>query len=234
MTAKKTVLVVDDDASIRHLLETVLVNNGYVVSSAESAEIALKRILTIKPDLILLDLQLTDLNGLECCKRIRSGSVGNDTPIILVSSHNSEVYRITALESGADDFIGKPFSPGELLARVKAVLRRVKRETAHHPVAIVNGKDEFFVLNRDKSVVKVSNKEFSLTPKEYAMLDLFVRAKGNILTRDAISVQVWEHENLATSRTIDVHLARLRKKLGKYGKAIQTIGKLGYKYEPDW
>jgi DNA-binding response OmpR family regulator len=169
------------------------------------------------------------MDGLECCKRIRSNPLTKTIPIILLSVHNSEVYKITALESGADDFVTKPFSHGELLARVKAILRRAGKGESPKSQGI---KDKLFTLDRTSRTIHLRKRKLPLSPKEFTILELFLRMPGQVVSRDLLAAQVWEQENLQTSRTIDVHLARLRKKLGRYQKVIQTVGKVGYRYEP--
>jgi len=152
-----------------------------------------------------------------------------EIPIIFISVHSSEVYKIIGLESGADDFITKPFNHGELLARVKAVLRRSQKlRTA--PKLIL--KDDLFTLDLETRTAIFRNNKLKLTPKEFSLITLFMKSKGKVLTRDVLSSQVWGHENLSTSRTIDVHIARLRRRLGKYSKVIETVGKVGYRYNP--
>ncbi len=227
MDSKASIFIIEDDYHIRHLLETILEKNGFVVSGTSNAENALKKIINAHPSLIILDIQLPGMNGLEFCKKIRNDPHTGDIPLIFLSSHSSDFYKITGLESGADDFVTKPFNEGELLSRIKAVLRRTHKLPSGGKNAIKEG---IFSMDLDSHVLKAQNKQIELAPKEFAMMALFLRSEGKVLSRDMLSTQVWEHENLATSRTIDVHIARLRKKLGKYGKHIKTIGKLGYRY----
>lgn len=228
---KQTILVIEDEVHIRDLVETILTDNGFVTTGCDSAEKALKKIPSIKPDLILLDIQLTGMNGLECCKRIRLDPQMKDIPIIFLTVQSSDAYKITGLESGGDDFITKPFSHGELLARVKAVLRRV-----HRPKVSLNKnilKDELITLDLENRITKIENKEYELTPKEFDLLALFLKSRGKVLSRDHLSTQVWERENTGTSRTIDTHIGRLRKKIGKFGLTIHTVGRIGYRYNPE-
>ncbi len=227
MENKQSIFVVEDDYHIRHLLGTILEKNGYVVSSTANAEAALKKIAATNPSLIILDIQLPGMNGLEFCKKIRNDTLTQGIPLIFLSSHSSDFYKITGLESGADDFVTKPFNEGELLSRIKAVLRRTQK-TSHGNKNIF--KDGIFLIDMDSHILKAQNKRIELAPKEFSMMALFLKSEGKVLSRDMLSTQVWEHENLATSRTIDVHIARLRKKLGRHGKYIRTIGKLGYRY----
>lgn len=228
--SKQTIFIIEDDYHVRHLLETILGKNGYVASSTGSAENAIKKISAVKPSLIVLDIQLPGMNGLEFCKKIRNDSHTQGIPLIFLSSHSSDFYKITGLESGADDFVTKPFNEGELLSRIKAVLRRTQKNDS----AIKNViKDAVFSIDVDGHTLKAKNKSIALAPKEFSLMALFLKSEGKVLSRDTLSTQVWEHENLATSRTIDVHIARLRKKLGKFGKHIKTVGKLGYRYSSE-
>ena len=232
MQQKPLVLIVDDSYTIRHLIETVLADNGFVAVSVDSAEAALKRLQTLKPAVVLLDIQLPGIDGLECCRRIRANPQTKDTPIIFLSVHSSDVYKITALESGADDFLSKPFSYGELIARIKAILRRVQRSDAPaKPAAVLS--DKLMTLDLEKFTAVVEGRPVKLTLKEFNLLAAFLKAKGSVVNRETLSTQVWEQEKLTTSRTIDVHIARLRKKLGKNARLIQTVGKIGYRYAPE-
>lgn len=230
MKEKRTVLIIEDELNIRDLIETLLSKNGFVTVGVATAEIGLKRISTLKPSLILLDIQLPHMDGLECVKRIREHTLGKNIPIILVSVQSSDIHKIIGLESGADDFIAKPFNPGELLARVNAVLRRANRV---NPEIEDHIQDGIFDLDLDSHSCTLRGKKLVLTPKEFTLLALFVKSRGKVISRDIMSTQIWERENLETSRTIDVHVGRLRKKLGKCAGYIQTVGKIGYRYKPE-
>lgn len=227
MGAKQTVLVIEDDYNIRHLLETILSENGYVASGCETAEQALKKIPSLKPSLLLLDIQLPGINGLDLCKKIRSTPGIADVPIILVSVNATDVYKITGLEAGADDFISKPFSHGELLSRVKAVLRRTYKTKSRDKQVL---KDHLFSLDLKSRTAVLKGKDLALSPKEFDLLALFLKSHGEVISRDTLAAQIWEHENLTSSRTIDVHIGRLRKKLGNLASRIETKGKVGYRY----
>ncbi|OGR82902.1 MAG: hypothetical protein A2901_08825 [Elusimicrobia bacterium RIFCSPLOWO2_01_FULL_54_10] len=229
MEEKKTILIIEDELNIRDLIETFLSKNGFVTVGVESAEQGIKKIPTLKPSLILLDIQLPNMDGLEACRRIREDPRAKNIPIILVSVQSSDIHKIIGLESGADDFVAKPFNPAELLARVNAVLRRSK-PAGKKPGAILD--DGIFALDMDSRRASIKKTPLKLTPKEFALLVLFVKEQGSVLTRDVISAQIWERENLESSRTIDVHVGRLRKKLGKYAELIETVGKVGYRYNP--
>ncbi len=230
MDEKKTILIIEDELNIRDLIETFLSKNGFVTVGVESAELGLKKIPTLKPSLILLDIQLPNMDGLEACRRIRLDPRAKNIPIILVSVQSSDIHKIIGLESGADDFVSKPFNPAELLARVNAVLRRTKPASGKKSEILLE--DPLFSLDMENHVALLKGKPIELTPKEFTLLTLFIKETGNVLSRDVISTQIWERENLESSRTIDVHIGRLRKKLGKFGPAIETVGKVGYRYTP--
>src|SRR3989338_5692805 len=229
MEDKKTILIIEDELNIRDLIETFLSKNGFVTVGVESAELGLKKIPTLKPSLILLDIQLPNMDGLEACRRIRQDPRAKSIPIILVSVQSSDIHRIIGLESGADDFVSKPFNPAELLARVNAVLRRA-RPSAKKSDSVID--DGIFTLDADTRRATLKNAPLVLTPKEFTLMALFIKEKGNVLSRDVISTQIWERENLETSRTIDVHVGRLRKKLGKHAFLIETVGKGGSRSSP--
>ncbi len=230
MEDKKTILIIEDELNIRDLIETFLSKNGFVTVGVESAELGLKKIPTLKPSLILLDIQLPNMDGLEACRRIRLDPRAKNIPIILVSVQSSDIHKIIGLESGADDFVAKPFNPAELLARVNAVLRRTKGPDKKSGVLM---EDHLFTLDLENHTAFLKKTKIEINPKEFALLTLFLKESGNVLTRDVISTQIWERENLATSRTIDVHIGRLRKKLGKFSPVIETVGKMGYRYNPN-
>ena len=230
MEEKQTILIIEDELNIRDLIETVLSKNGFVTVGVESAEIGLKKIPSLKPSMIIMDIQLPHMDGLECCRKVRQDPHTKNIPIIFVSVQSSDINKIIGLESGADDFIAKPFNHNELLARVKAVLRRT--QTARSPAKnlVTDGP---FSLDLENHTATLDKKKLILTPKEFTLLIFFIKSRGKVLTRDIMSTQIWERENLETSRTIDVHIGRLRKKLGKYSKLIQTVGKVGYRYTPE-
>lgn len=226
---KKVILIIEDELNIRDLIETFLSKNGYVTVGVESAEQGLKKIPILRPALILLDIQLPNMDGLEAIRKIREDPIGSKIPIILVSVQSSDIHKIIGLESGADDFVSKPFNPAELLARINAVLRRTRSSGKKSNTVIDDGT---FTLDVDTRKATLKKNPIVLTPKEFTLLTLFIREKGNALSRDMLSAKIWEQSNIETSRTIDVHIGRLRKKLGKYASLIETVGKIGYRYNP--
>lgn len=224
---KKRIMVVDDDKDIRKLVENILVKDGFVTVGAESAADAFKKIQSSKPDLIILDLQLPDKDGFEVCRTLRSDPATKYIPVVILTVQTLDSYKIAGLEIGADDYITKPFNQTELLARVKAVLRRVdwrdKKESSL--------KDGNLVVDMDKHAVHIDNKLVELSPKEFDLVVSLLQNRGKVLTRAELSETVWGHEYFGNTRTVDVHVGRLRKKLGKVGDKIKTVERIGYRYE---
>lgn len=224
---KKRILVVDDDKDIRRLVESILVKEGFVTLGAENAGDALKKIASSKPDLVILDLQLPDKDGFEVCKQLRADPTTQYIPVVFLTVQNVDTYKITGLEIGADDYITKPFNQTELVARVKAVLRRVDwRERNESSL-----KDGLLDVNLEKHAAHVDGKPLELSPKEFDLLVTLLRNHGKVMTRAELSETVWGHEYFGNTRTVDVHVGRLRKKLGKTGEKIRTVERIGYRYE---
>jgi two-component system, OmpR family, alkaline phosphatase synthesis response regulator PhoP len=224
---KKRILVVDDDKDIRKLVETILTKEGFVTVGAESAADAFKKIQGSKPALIILDLQLPDKDGFEVCKTLRQDVSTKYIPVVMLTVQALDSYKIAGLEIGADDYITKPFNQSEMVARVKAVLRRVdwrdKKDTALH--------DDNLTVDLDKHSLHIDGKPVDLSPKEFDLLAMLLRNRGKVLTRSELSETVWGHEYFGNTRTVDVHVGRLRKKLGKAGDRIKTVERIGYRYE---
>ncbi|HMU74429.1 MAG TPA: response regulator transcription factor [Elusimicrobiota bacterium] len=224
---KKRIMVVDDDKDIRRLVENILSKEGFVTVGAENAADALKKIQNSKPDLIILDLQLPDKDGFEVCKQLRADPATRYVPVVFLTVQNVDSYKIAGLEIGADDYITKPFNQTELVARVKAVLRRVdwrdKKEAAL--------RDGQLAVDMEKHSVHMDAKPLDLSPKEFDLLVSLLRNHGKVMTRAELSETVWGHEYFGNTRTVDVHVGRLRKKLGKMGEKIRTVERIGYRYE---
>ena len=224
---KKRIMVVDDDKDIRRLVENILSKEGFVTVGAENAADALKKIQNSKPDLIILDLQLPDKDGFEVCKQLRADPATRYVPVVFLTVQNVDSYKIAGLEIGADDYITKPFNQTELVARVKAVLRRVdwrdKKEAAL--------RDGQLAVDMEKHSVHMDAKPLDLSPKEFDLLVSLLRNHGKVMTRAELSETVWGHQYFGNTRTVDVHVGRLRKKLGKMGEKIRTVERIGYRYE---
>ncbi len=227
MTNKK-VLIVDDEEHIRELIKFNLKKEGYDTEVAVNGTEALKIIREIKFDLILLDLMLPEIDGLEVCKEIRRNEETLDIPVMMITAKGEEFDKVLGLELGADDYITKPFSIRELMARVKALLRRsnVKKEEN-----IIKFGD--VVVNFKTREVTKGTQNVELTLKEFELLKLLIKNKGNILTRELLLDKIWGYEYIGETRTVDVHIRHLRKKVesdDKNPQYIQTIRGVGYKF----
>ncbi len=227
MTNKK-VLIVDDEEHIRELIKFNLKKEGYDTEVAVNGTEALKIIRENKFDLILLDLMLPEIDGLEVCKEIRRNEETSDIPVMMITAKGEEFDKVLGLELGADDYITKPFSIRELMARVKALLRRsnVKKEEN-----IIKFGD--VVVNFKTREVTKGTQNVELTLKEFELLKLLIKNKGNILTRELLLDKIWGYEYIGETRTVDVHIRHLRKKIesdDKNPQYIQTIRRVGYKF----
>ncbi len=223
----QTVLVVEDEASIASFVSLYLKNAGYDVRAVTTGTAALAQVAAETPALIILDLMLPDLDGIEICRRVRKTS---DVPILMLTARDEDVDKIIGLEVGADDYLTKPFNPRELVARVKSVLRRsaperrrdVEEELHHGDLSINAGRRE----------VKVGEEEIQLAPKEFDLLWELLDHKGLVLTRDQLLERVWGYTFAGDTRTVDVHVRQLRRKLGE-ASPIVTVWGVGYKVGPE-
>jgi DNA-binding response OmpR family regulator len=206
----------------------LLESDGYQVTTANNPTDGLKKVRANPPDILLLDIRLPDMDGFQVCKEIKSDARTKHVPVVMISVKTDETDVVVGLEVGADDYISKPFRKRELLARVKTVLRRSNAEP--EPERLVLGN---LTLDYARYLASINNKPLDLTPKELELLGLFMRREGRVLTRACISEAVWGIEYTATSRTIDVHVDQLRKKLGKYGEWIHGLKGIGYRFETD-
>lgn len=218
------VFCVEDDTNIRELVLYTLNATGFETMGFDSADPFLNHIKTDRPDLVLLDIMLPGTDGMEILKILKAGY--NDIPVIMVTAKSGQIDKIKGLDTGADDYITKPFDIMELVSRVKAVLRRsAKKETA----SILEYKN--LVLNNDSRRVTVDNEEVTLTFKEYELLHVLLMNKGVVLSRDRLMSEVWGTDFEGESRTVDVHIRTLRQKLGPAGEYIETVRHVGYKID---
>jgi len=216
------ILVVDDEANIVELEKLYLGREGYLVEGAVSGRDALARFNAFNPDLIVLDIMLPDMDGLEVCRQIRAKS---SVLILMLSARREDIDRIVGLELGADDYLTKPFNPHELVARVKAILRRSKAEPAQ-PQNIELGKMSIDLARHE---VSVDGNQVSLRAKEFALLVVFAQNPGIVLSREQLLTQVWGYDFYGETRTVDVHVNHLRDKLASSGVDIETLRGTGYK-----
>lgn len=215
------IYVVEDDGAIRNLVSYALTEKGYEVKAFEDGLSIVEEIRANPCELLLLDLMLPGKDGVSILKEIRGFS---DLPVIILTAKTDEFDKVLGLESGADDYITKPFSILELLSRVKAILRRVNRAKHDH----LTYKD--ISVNTKKRTVKVDGEKIDLTYKEFEMLNLFMNNLGNVITRDDFLLKIWSYGYQGETRTVDVHIASLRNKLKNSGKYITTVRNLGYKF----
>jgi len=226
----REVLVVEDEPDIRRLVVLHLERDGFRCRTATSGADALREVKTAVPDLVVLDLMLPGLDGLEVCRRLRRDSSTSSVPIIMLTAKSDEVDRVVGLEVGADDYVGKPFSPKELVARVRAVLRR-SRPDQPTPVLSVGP----VTLDPARHAVSLDGLAVALTPKEFDLLQALLDAAGRVLSREYLLNRVWGYAraDVIESRTVDVHVRRLRAKLGAAGTRITTVKSVGYRFETD-
>lgn len=222
------ILIVDDEEHIVELIKYNLESNGFKVLTADNGIDALKIAKKELPNLILLDIMLPGKNGNDVCKEIRKDANISNMPVIMITAKGEELDRILGLELGADDYITKPFSVRELVARVKAVLRRTTTENVENIFSFGNTTIYFL-----KHEVLKDNKKIELTLKEYELLQILVKNCGRVLTRELLLDKIWGYEYIGETRTVDVHIRHLRKKIeddDKNPKYIETIRGIGYRF----
>ena len=224
------VLVVEDEPDIRNLIVHHLARDGFRCRTAATGAEALTRVRAAVPDLVVLDLMLPEMSGLEVCRRLRGDPATAAVPIIMLTAKADEVDRIVGLELGADDYVAKPFSPKELVARVRAVLRRARPGEAGRPLSAGG-----VSLDAARHVVTVDGRPVELTPKEFDLLHALLEAAGRVLSREHLLNRVWGYSRAdeIESRTVDVHIRRLRAKLGAEERRITTIKGVGYRFEAE-
>ena len=224
------ILVVDDEQSIRELLEFNLKKNGYETLTAADGREALQK--AEGTDLILLDLMLPEIDGIEVCRRLKTAARTTDIPIIMLTAKAEEVDRIIGLEMGADDYVAKPFSMRELMARIKAVLRRSSSSDRNNSNVLVIGR---LKIDFASYQVWLADASVPLTPKEFDLLKLLVTNQGRAFSRDELLERVWGYEYYGDTRTVDVHIRHLRSKLAAdeaLSNAIETVRGVGYLFTP--
>jgi len=222
----QNVLVVEDESSIASFVSLYLKNAGYGVRTAPTGTEALAQAGKGDTSLIILDLNLPDIDGIEVCRRIRKAS---DVPILMLTARDEDVDKIIGLEVGADDYMTKPFNPRELVARVKSILRRSAPERKEPESATLQHGD--LVIDSGRREVKVGDQEIQLAPKEFDLLWELLDHRGLVLTRDQLLERVWGYTFAGDTRTVDVHVRQLRRKLGE-ASPIVTVWGVGYKVGP--
>lgn len=230
MNPKKKILIVDDEKDLTKLLDYNLKQEGFDTFISYEGKTALETIRKKKPDLVILDIMLPDLSGTEICKIIRSDEKTRDLPIIMLSAKGEEIDRILGLEIGADDYVTKPFSPRELILRIKKLLTRLQEKREAEATERVLRVDSL-EIDFSKHKVFVEKKEINLTVKEFELLIELAKSRGRVKTRDSLLSRIWGYDNDVFTRTIDTHIRRLREKLGKAGKYIETVRGIGYRFK---
>ena len=231
MTQK--ILIIEDDKSVQQLIRMYLVNDGFEVIFSMDGKEGLDKALNDNPDLILLDLNLPKIDGIEICKKVR---INSDVPIIMVTAKIEELDRLDGLENGADDYITKPFSPRELVARVKAVLRRVNTSGNKQVQISENIQSGDIYLDTASRRVKIKEKNVTVTPTEYRLLNFFIESSGRVVSREQIIENVFGYDFSGYDRTVDTHISNLRKKLENSGLrkgVFSTVYGMGYRFDSD-
>jgi two-component system, OmpR family, phosphate regulon response regulator PhoB len=224
--AQENILIVEDDKHISNLVKYNLEKTGYKCFTTFSGEDALATLNLKSFDLIILDIMLPEIDGFETCKRIKQNKRTSAIPIIMLTAKGEEIDRVLGFELGADDYVVKPFSPRELVLRVKAILKRNKNDKT--PEEIIKIKDLTIDIPRHK--IMVNNNNIILTKLEFKLLLLLIERKGRVQTREKLLADVWDIAADVTTRTIDTHIKRLRQKLGPSGHYLETIRGIGYKF----
>lgn len=221
------ILVVEDSQDIADLIAHYLQGAGYLTTMAATGSEGLRLARLTPPDAIILDLMLPGMDGLHVCQALRAEPTTAAIPIIMLTARGEESDRIRGLELGADDYVTKPFSPKELVARVTALLRRIQRPIAVGKVLTYGP----LSIDIDKHTVRVTGEELRLTAKEFLLLQYLIEHRGRVLSRDLLLTDVWSYQYTGGTRTVDVHIRRLREKIPFLGEAITTIKQFGYKLE---
>ncbi len=224
---KIKILVVEDEQAIREMLEMVLENGGFEIISVDCAERAIESLSDQIPDLILLDWMLPGISGIELEKRLKKSDSYNAIPIILLTARGEEEDKIKGLETGADDYITKPFSPRELIARIKAVVRRTNKSFGVERIVFGN-----LALDVEQHQIMIADNPLEVSPTEFRLMQFFMSNPDKVYSRNQLLDQVWGRNIYIDERTVDVHIRRLRKILAKYqlDELIQTVRGFGYRF----
>lgn len=226
---KPTILIVDDEPDAIELIDFNLRAAGFRTAAAMSGDEALKQAREVLPDLIVLDLMLPEVDGLEVCKILRRDPATSSVPIVMLTAKASELDRILGLELGADDYVTKPFSPRELVLRIKRLLRNVGGDEEKQD--LIQYKD--LHIDVPGHVARVQGKAIELTATEFKLLTLLAQRRGRVQTRDALLQDVWNYDNIIDTRTVDTHMRRLREKLGPAARYLGTVRGVGYRFVED-
>ncbi|MBK6291518.1 MAG: response regulator transcription factor [Ignavibacteria bacterium] len=228
---EKKILVVDDEQDIVDLISYNLSKEGYKVFTASNGTQAVEVATTVRPDLVILDIMMPGMDGFEVCRSLRQDTSLSTTAIMFLTAKSSEIDQILGLELGADDYIQKPISPRVLLARVKTIIRRgqekIRTETIAAPEILRLGALE---VNRQNYTVRVDGKEIFFPKKEFELLAFLASNRGKVFSREALLRRIWGESVYVIDRTVDVHVSKVREKLGTYGAWIETVKGVGYRF----
>ena len=229
--SKEKVLIIEDEKDIVKMLDYNLRKEGFRIFSANNGEDGLDMARRENPDLILLDLMLPEMDGLDVCKAVKNDAKTTHIPIIILTAKAQESDKVVGLELGADDYVTKPFSPRELIARIKAVLRRLKEKDKLPEILKIGDMS----IDFSKIMVTIKDKPIEVTSKEFELLRVLIKAKGRVLSRDYLLDTIWGFDQALEiqTRTVDVHITTLRKKLKSESKRIVTVKNYGYRFELD-
>ena len=217
---------IEDDASIRDIEIYTLLSTGFEAKGFENGKEAFEALKDEQPDLILLDVMMPEMDGIEFLKKVKSSSVFCDIPIIMATAKGSEYDKVKSLDMGADDYLVKPFGMMEMVSHIKAVLRRCKPKQKDNLLEMGD-----LVLNQEERTLLINEEKVALTYKEFELLQLFLSHPGKVYTRDVLYNEIWGLDYIGESRTVDMHIRTLRQKLGNYGEMIETVRNVGYRME---
>ncbi|MEW6008209.1 MAG: response regulator [Candidatus Omnitrophota bacterium] len=226
---REKILIVEDDKNISKLVKYNLEKQDFECLTAITGEEALEVLSKFPIDLIILDIMLPKMDGFETCRLIKQDPKLKNIPIVMLTAKGEEVDRIVGLELGADDYIVKPFSPRELVLRVKAILKRGKLEESKKDILKVNN----LIVDIPKHKATINQKEIELSPLEFKLLVTLIERQGRVQTRDRLLSDIWDIHAEVDTRTVDTHIKRLREKLGKLGNLIETVRGLGYRFKEE-
>ena len=229
-TKPKKILVVDDESDVTELLAYNLKAKGFIVETLNNPNGSIGLACTFVPDLVILDVMMPDLNGIQICRMLRADPKLKQVPVIFLTAKAEEADRIQGLEIGADDYICKPFSTKELVLRVQTILRRAAAHVPEGPKHLQVGQ---IVIEVDKHEATVQGQPVELTATEFKLLRLFMERRGRVQTREHLLINVWNYETEIETRTVDTHVRRLREKLGREAEWIETIRGVGYRMAAD-
>ncbi|MBN17993.1 MAG: DNA-binding response regulator [Chloroflexi bacterium] len=223
--SQEKLLIIEDEINLQNALKYYFEQENYAVDIAQDGELGLSKARGIKPSIIILDLMLPKLDGLEFCRIFRKES---DTPIIMLTAKGSETDKVLGLEMGADDYLVKPFAMRELLARVRALLRRKSNKTTNNLGNLIS---ENLKIDLNSHITTLDGENIDLSPKEFLLLKFLIINKGKALSRNAILDEIWGKNYIGDSRTVDVHIRWIRKKINSITERIRTIRGVGYRFE---